>query len=188
MATDGNIVVSGVGWAKRHKRDFDAVITCEDPDTFRGLRFHRHPHPEHLILKFVDLDEPAPEPYADDHRLRLATSAQIESALALGRDTKGRLLVHCQVGIGRSTAVALAILAMRLGLGKEQEALEALLAIRPQAVPNLHVVKVADGLLGLDGRLLNTVIAWDVTLPNNQWRRAANRLAHFRYHGLDIKE
>lgn len=181
------LVVSGYNWARRHKRDFAAVITCEDPDKFRGLRFWREPHPDHLVLRFVDLDTPAPPPHDTELRFRLATRAQVEDAIAFGRD-RANLLVHCQVGVARSTAIALAILADRLGAGQEQAALDALLAVRPEAVPNLHVVALADDVLGRDGRLLATVVAWDQGLPDNQTRRRANRQAHFQHYGLRIEE
>lgn len=184
---DRRITVSGRTWAKRHKRDFAAVITCEDPDARWGLRFWRDPKPDHLVLRFVDLDTPAPPPHDVDLRFRLATREQVEQAIAFGRDRES-LLIHCQVGVARSTAIALAILADRHGAGQERESLDALLAFRPVAVPNLHVVGLADAILGRNGRLLDTVVAWDRELPDNQTRRKDNRRAHFRYHGLHIDE
>src|SRR5690349_7114831 len=56
LSSNNDIAVSGFSWALRHKREFSAVITIEDPDKHYGVRFHKSPHPEHLILKFVDLD------------------------------------------------------------------------------------------------------------------------------------
>lgn len=179
------LVVSSKNWARKHKREFDAVITIEDPNTHGGVRFNRHPHPDHLVLRFVDIDYPAPAPYDIDHRFRVAEPHHIQQAIEFGRGRES-LLVHCQVGIGRSTAIALAILADGYGHGREQEALQALLAVRPQAVPNLCVVGLADALLERGGALLKVVSDWDSKLPDNQTRRVDNRAAHFLYYGLKV--
>lgn len=181
-----DITVSGLTWAKRHKRDFDAVITCEDPDEFWGLRYHSEPYRPQLVLSFSDLDEAPPSPYDQDRRVRLATQEQIEQAIQFGKEDR-RLLIHCKVGVARSTAVALAILADQHGPGYEKDALEALLAIRPVAVPNLHVVMLADDVLGRRGALLDTVVKWDSMQPDNQTRRRENRKAYFRHYGWKLE-
>jgi predicted protein tyrosine phosphatase len=181
------LVVSSYNWARTHKRNFEAVITLEDPDTRHPLRFHRQPAPAHLVLKFVDLDHPAPEPYAQWPVFKVATEEQVWEAIDFARGRES-VLVHCHVGIGRSTAIALAILADQYGLGYEQDALKALLAIRPEAVPNLHIVALADDLLFRDGKLLEAVRYWDDSLPANQRRRKLNRASHFKYYGLFVPE
>lgn len=179
-------VVSHFSWAKRHKRDFEAVISIEDPDARRRLRFHTHPRPAHLILTFVDLDRPAPAPYDAWPVFRLADREQVERAIAFGREhADSSLLVHCQAGIGRSGAIALAILADRLSghVSREETALAMLRANRP-IVPNLHVTAIADDLLGCEGRLVAAVAACDAAHPENGKRRRENRAAHFIYYGL----
>ncbi|WP_458098442.1 tyrosine phosphatase family protein [Roseomonas sp. WA12] len=183
------VTVSGLNWALRHKRDFSAVLSLEDPDARGGLRFHRQPGPRHLVLRFVDLDIPPPARYAGMPLFRMADRADIELALEFGRAVQadgGHMLVHCHVGIGRSTAVALAILADRLGEGHEEAALAELLRIRPQAVPNLHVVSLADDILDRGGALLRTVQEWERDRPENHRRRAYNRTAHFVFYGLTL--
>ena len=96
----------------------------------------------------------------------------------------GSLLIHCQVGVSRSTAIALAILADRLGPGQEGEALQALLRLRPQAIPNLLVVSLADDLLARNGALRRAVSAWDETIPANKVRRREQRQAYFQHYGV----
>jgi predicted protein tyrosine phosphatase len=183
------ITVSGLNWALRRKREFSAVLSLEDPDARDGLRFHRQPRPRHLVLRFVDLNTPPPARYAEMPLFRMADRADVELALEFGCAVQadgGRMLVHCHVGIGRSTAVALAILADRLGAGHEKAALAELLRIRPQAVPNLHVLSLADDILNRSGDLLRTVLDWERDRPENRRRRAYNRTAHFVFYGLTL--
>ena len=64
------------------------------------------------------------------------------------------LLVHCAVGISRSTAVAYATLCQHAGSGFEEDCFRALIEIRPSASPNPLIVRIADDLLGHDFRLV----------------------------------
>ncbi|MCR0985020.1 tyrosine phosphatase family protein [Roseomonas populi] len=180
--------VSARTWARRHGHAFPGVITVEDPDQPASdlVRFEQQP-PDHLVLRFVDLDSPAPSPHTGLPRFRMADEADLERALAFGRaKSRARLLVHCNAGIGRSTAVAFAILADRLGPGQEQQALDEVLRIRPQAVPNLHVVDLADRVLGRGGELVRVVAAWDAARPDNARHRSYNRLAHFVFNSMRL--
>ena len=63
------------------------------------------------------------------------------------------LVIHCYAGISRSTAAALAVKVQELGVDKVSEAIDWLLAERPQACPNPVITKFADELLGADGKL-----------------------------------
>jgi predicted protein tyrosine phosphatase len=151
------------------------------------VRFDQPPHPDQLVLSFVDLDRPAPPPHAGSPKLRLADRADIENAVAFGRaENRDRLLVHCNAGVGRSTAVALAIIADKLGPGREREALDELLRLRPQAIPNLHVLALADDVLGRGGELVRVVRDWDEARPENAQHRSYNRLANFIFEGIDL--
>lgn len=181
------LVVSGLNWARRHKRDFDGVITIEDPDIgFHGyigsLRFHRKPAPDHLILRFFDLDYPLPAPHHQPW-MHMAMPDDIERALAFAKQ-HDKLLVHCKAGVARSTGLALAILIEQLH--DPDLALSTLLELQPIAVPNLHVVALTDELLGYDGRLRGVVDAWDQSLPGNARRRMLCRMAHFYAFGIPI--
>ncbi|MEQ8963369.1 MAG: PBS lyase, partial [Coleofasciculus sp. C2-GNP5-27] len=70
---------------------------------------------------------------------------------------QGDLLVHCQSGVSRSAAVALIVVAELLGVGREKDALAYVLAARPQALPNLWIVQLADDILNRGGRLVEAV-------------------------------
>lgn len=134
--------------AVRTKRRYDAVISIEDPGYRRPLRFHRRPHPAHLVLKFEDID------HHEEH-LAGPDEHHVSEALRFARDVEGgRLLIHCHAGICRSTAIGLAIIADRLGQGDEERAVATLVAIAPQAVPNIIVVEIADRILTRGGALV----------------------------------
>ena len=181
------LAVSSLNWARRHKREFDAVITVEDPDIgSRGyigsLRFHRKPAPDHLILRFFDLDYPLPAPHHQPW-MHMATQEDIARAMAFAKH-HDKLLVHCKAGVARSTGVALAILMEQLH--DPQMALDALLQLQPIAVPNLHIVALTDALLGCAGSLHSLIKTWDQAHPGNATRRLLCRMAHFYEFGVPI--
>ena len=65
------------------------------------------------------------------------------------------LLVHCEAGVSRSTAAALAILVQYNGIDKLDQCILDLLAVRPQACPNPLITKWADDELKCNGKLHN---------------------------------
>lgn len=82
----------------------------------------------------------------------------MDAILSFGRRHGGeRILIHCSQGMGRAPAAALAILADRLGPGREDEALSALLHLRPCAIINYRMAGLADQVLGREGELLGVV-------------------------------
>lgn len=177
--SDQTIAIASASRARRIKRRYAAVITIEDPalPTARRVRFHRVPHPAHLVLAFEDLDTPTTS-------IITASRKQIAAAIEFGRANQtGALLVHCHAGISRSTAAALAIIADRLGPGREEVALVELLKLQPMAVPNLHVIALADDILGRDGRLLRVVTDWDSRISWNRYRRQQNQEAVLAFYG-----
>jgi predicted protein tyrosine phosphatase len=169
--TPGDLTICGLSQAKRHKRAFGAVITLEDPAArpAERLRFTRRPAPAHLVLAFEDVDD-------DTLGIRVATEDQVAQSLAFAKKhSDSALLVHCFHGVGRSAAIALAILADRLGPGAEALALDRLLSLRPEATPNLVVISLADRLLGRAGALLKAVGEWEDRAPHMRDARLARR-------------
>lgn len=65
-----------------------------------------------------------------------------------------KVLFHCFAGVSRSTAAAYIMLCMKLGPGREEEAMERVLRLREFAWPNEVMVQLADQMLGHDGRML----------------------------------
>jgi predicted protein tyrosine phosphatase len=110
-----------------------------------------------LRLEFFDVSHDTGHEYGPQ-------AWQVEQVIEFARNIQnkgGRLLVHCEYGRSRSAAAALTVLATWLGAGKEQEAVDRVYALRPEAWPNRLFVALADELLGRDGVLraaVNTAI------------------------------
>jgi predicted protein tyrosine phosphatase len=104
----------------------------------------------------------------------------VEQVIDFGRQVAhegGRLLVHCEAGISRSSAAALTLFATWLGTGKEQEAVDKTYAVQPHAWPNSQLVEHADELLGRDGALIAVVDkAIQALDPQELWRRYIERM------------
>jgi len=126
-----------------------SILDPDWPDPEAFLDFNPHVR---ATFRFHDAIEPDPG-------VILPEKADIEAILAFGRDAGDvrHLLIHCHAGISRSTAAMLMILAQAHADEREDDVVERLLAIRPQAWPNSRMIDFADGLLGRDGRLLAAV-------------------------------
>lgn len=164
---------------KIQAQEFGGIISIADPWA-ETLVPDQNNKANRLELRFVDLDEPfeAAEIPPD---MVMPTAAMVARALDFAaRHADARLLVHCHAGVSRSTAIGLAIFAARLGRGAEEQALDALLELVPDAVPNLAVVALADDLLQRSGELLSTIVRWDAATPRNYLRRQVNRAAYHR--------
>ena len=119
---------------------YDGVITIEDS-------FEEHPlriDPiicSQLVLKFDDISQPV-EGYI------LPEEQHIQKALDFAENiNNGSLLIHCLAGISRSSAIALAIIAQKLGIGKEKQAIKELQRINPYCMPNKLIVWLTDNIL-----------------------------------------
>ena len=107
---------------------------------------------EKIRLHFADsLDEETGPREADVERL-------IAAARALDRRS-GRVIVHCQAGISRSSAAAVILHTVLLGPESEEEAMARVMENRPIARPNRRMIEIADRLLGRGGRLIAAVQA-----------------------------
>lgn len=156
-----SLIVTNLSRAKCLKRrGFNAVLTLEDPACLQRhqLRFHKKPAPEHLILRFEDIDD-------DEYDYALATEDDVKAIIKFGRKhVEHNLLIHCFHGVGRSGGAALIILTDRLG--NAEAALETLLAMRPEAIPNLRIVRLADTVMRTDGAMVTALNAWTARTPS----------------------
>ncbi|HEY2071471.1 MAG TPA: hypothetical protein VGG48_18070 [Rhizomicrobium sp.] len=85
----------------------------------------------------------------------------VDEILKFGRtwDAKQPMLVHCWAGVSRSMASAYILLCDRLGPGHEGDIAQAMRRRAPHAYPNPLLIKLADGKLKRDGRMIAAVEA-----------------------------
>lgn len=124
-----------------------------DPDAFEAYDPHHR-----TILRFHDIINPRQD-------MILPAPADVEAILRFGEevsggrnpDAEGHLLVHCHMGVSRSTAAMLTLMAQARPDESEDDLFERLVDIRPQAWPNSLMVDFADGLLSRQGRLTDAL-------------------------------
>jgi predicted protein tyrosine phosphatase len=154
---DFSITVCGVAELESHSaHGITHVLSIldpgfPDPDAFGAFGEH-----ERLDLRFHDIVDEQPG-------LRLAHAEDVAMLLRFGRDLmheKGaHLLVHCHMGVSRSTAAMGLILAQARPDRPALDALAEVRRIRPRIWPNLRVIELGDVLLGRGGELVDAAIA-----------------------------
>jgi predicted protein tyrosine phosphatase len=142
------------------------IIVCPLSEVTRELDYSR---PARLISLLAP-DQDAPEAPADKPRLTLRfhdISEPREGLVAPSRTMvaellefgaawreQGPLLVHCWMGISRSTAAALVLACAANPARGEAEVARALREASPTATPNPLIMALADDLLGRQGRMI----------------------------------
>ncbi len=119
-----------------------------DPDAFSRFGPHRR-----SVLRFHDnVDERSGDDAPQEHH--------VEAILSFGRELADvppdHLLVHCWMGLSRSTAAA-AILMAQHGPGHEAAAFDKVFSVRPRSWPNARMIWFADRLLERKGALLSAL-------------------------------
>jgi predicted protein tyrosine phosphatase len=123
-----------------------------EPDALGAFGEHAR-----LELRFHDVIEehvPGYDPPQPHH---------IAALLAFGRDlmlephTEAHVLVHCHMGISRSTAAAVLLLAGSSPNRSATEIMEEVANVRSKAWPNLRMIEIGDAMLGLNGDLVEAV-------------------------------
>jgi predicted protein tyrosine phosphatase len=128
------------------------VLSILDPTREDHPAFGRYGSHRRLTLRFHDEIEPG-------DGIVLPERADVEAILAWGRDAyaeagDGHMLVHCHMGISRSTAAMTMLLAQAHPGESEAEIAQRVRGIRPIAWPNSRMVEFADEILGREGRLV----------------------------------
>ncbi len=121
----------------------------------------------HYISFFYDADIPGHERAPTHENIRhlidwLSPRCQPGSA--------AQFLIHCDAGLGRSTAVGYIAWSVFLGPGCEQEAFRAMIesSYESKLVPNSIIIGYADEILGRNGALRKPLTEWNSRVP---WRR-----------------
>src|ERR1700722_9589343 len=102
----------------------------------------------HLWLRLHDISTPL-----DGHIL--PSEEQVADLIRFVRtwDRNTPLVVHCFMGISRSTASAYASVCALSPHRDEVDIAQALRAVSPPATPNIRIISLADKLLGRNGRM-----------------------------------
>ena len=106
----------------------------------------------HLWLQMHDISSPL-----DGHIMPEEEHIAALLDFVHGWDRRAPLVVHCYMGISRSTASAFAtVCALNPHRGEDSIA-QALRRASPTATPNIRIVSIADRLLGRDGRMVTAI-------------------------------
>lgn len=112
------------------------------------------PAANHLFLGFNDIVEPMAGmiPVGEAEVLRLLDFVD-------GWSRERPMVVHCWAGISRSTAGAFVAACRLMPQRSEADIASELRAKSPSATPNLRLVRIADALLGREGRMVAAIEA-----------------------------
>ncbi|MBL6456644.1 protein-tyrosine-phosphatase [Belnapia sp. T6] len=126
------------------------VLSILDPGHPEPEAFGSYGEHARLELRFHDIIEPEAERLAPgpEH-----AAAILEFGRGLTAEQGARLLVHCHVGISRSTAAMALILAQARPEASAEAVLQGILAIREKTWPNLRLLELGDAMLGRGGTL-----------------------------------
>jgi predicted protein tyrosine phosphatase len=149
------LTVCGLEELESHReRRVTDVLSLLDPGAPEPSAFAAYDEHHRLTLHFHDILEPQlgmtpPEP------------KDVHTILKFGKELEGQepysgerhLLIHCHMGISRSTAAMAMLLAQAHPDQDEEIIAERLTAIRPKAWPNSRMIAFADEILSRGGRL-----------------------------------
>jgi predicted protein tyrosine phosphatase len=142
----------------QRERSVTHVLSILDPDHPDPEAFEAYDPHHRTILRFHDIINPTegmilPQPEHVEAVLRFGE----EVAAGGDKRAEGHLLVHCHMGVSRSTAAMLTLLAQTYPEENEDRLFERLTEIRPQAWPNSLMIGFADELLSRHGRLTDAL-------------------------------
>ncbi len=130
------------------------VLSLLDPELPELEAFATYARHHRTTLRFHDIIAAAPDrvmPRPDHVAAILDFGADFQARQEA--DATPHLLVHCHMGISRSTAAMLTLMAQANPGEAAEDLLARLVAIRPQAWPNSQMIGFADDQLGRKGEL-----------------------------------
>jgi predicted protein tyrosine phosphatase len=144
------------------------LLSILDPDHPEPASFNAAPPQRRLTLRFHDVILPLPG-------MVMPTRNDLAALLDFGRDLPehdpAHLVIHCHMGISRSTAAMVAVVAQAHPGADEDEVVEQIESVRAKAWPNSLMIRHADIMLGRQGRLVAAV--------GRLYRRQLERHPHF---------
>ena len=155
------MIVCGVKEVDEYIDDADAVVSIMNPGytifaprtVLKKEKENRH---SVLRLEFDDI-------WSEIYQLaeEIVTTEIIDEALDFGRNIyeqygeDATILIHCHQGISRSSGMAIALLTDLTG--DPEDAVNRVNEIRPQAIPNIEVIRLADQVMRMSNQLFNQV-------------------------------
>ncbi|HEX4407752.1 MAG TPA: protein tyrosine phosphatase [Xanthobacteraceae bacterium] len=106
----------------------------------------------HLWLQMHDISEPL-----DGHIMPGETHVATLIDFVRGWNRRAPLVVHCYMGISRSTASAYTAVCALSPHRSEDHIAQALRAASPTATPNIRIVSLADKILNRGGRMVGAI-------------------------------
>jgi predicted protein tyrosine phosphatase len=149
------LTVCGLEELETHReRRVTDVLSLLDPGAPEPTAFDAYNKHHRVTLRFHDILEPqlgmiAPEPKDVETILKFGSELEEQETYSGER----HLLIHCHMGISRSTAAMAMLLAQGHPDEDEDAIAERLTAIRPKAWPNTRMMSFADEMLSRGGRL-----------------------------------
>ena len=146
------LTVCGLAELDAHTtRSVTDVLTILDPDMADSLSFAAWPAHRRTILRFHDEIEPRAG-------VVLPEQTHIDAILAYGRAMcahpgEKHLLVHCHMGMSRSTAAMVMLLAQEDRATSAEDIIARVHKVRQRSWPNSLMMRMADETLGRNGAL-----------------------------------
>jgi predicted protein tyrosine phosphatase len=136
-------------------REVTHVLSLLDPGRAELDAFGAYGEHHRVTLHFHDIIAPVPGQVmpAPEHVESILRFGEDLRETAAARVVEGHLLVHCHMGVSRSTAAMLMLMAQVHAEESEDALFARLREIRPQAWPNSVMIGFADAQLGRGGRL-----------------------------------
>jgi predicted protein tyrosine phosphatase len=127
------------------------VLSLVDPELAELDVFGQFPDHHRAVLRFHDIISPAAGRVMPDE-------GHVDAILRFGEvcsagDRLPNILVHCHMGVSRSTAAMLTLMAQAHPELDEDQVFAQLKSMRPQAWPNSRMIRFADDALGKNGSL-----------------------------------
>jgi predicted protein tyrosine phosphatase len=151
------ITICGIEELPGHaERQVSHVLSILDPDRADLEHFGAYGEHARLEIRFDDIIEEVMGQQAPQ-------ATHVEQILEFGRsflaESEGdlHLLVHCHMGVSRSTAAMTLLLAQAQPELPAREVLHQVLTIRDKAWPNLRVLALGEEMLGRPGEFTGAV-------------------------------
>ena len=157
ILTQFELTICGIEELSDHcEAEVSHVLSLLDPGFPDPAAFGEYGEHERLDLRFHDIIDENPG-------LVAPSQADVEAILRFGEKlmsgegARGHLLVHCHMGVSRSTASMALLLAQARRDVSADTIFAEVVRLRPQAWPNLRIVELGDALLARNGELVEAL-------------------------------